>query len=219
MTPRRFRRLRTVLDQRQTTLTVLLDQVHKPYNFSAILRTCDAVGMYEAHAITPPGQLRPSRRAASGAQKWIKVRVHASGPEALQHLKARGFRCVVAHPCREAIDFRTVDYLQPIVVVLGGERDGVSPQVMQRTDVSVAIPMLGAVTSLNVSLAAALILFEAQRQRLQAGYYRRGWLDSPTYDATLFEWAYPRLARYCRHHNLPYPRLSADGERLDPLPH
>jgi tRNA (guanosine-2'-O-)-methyltransferase len=67
-------------------------------------------------------------------------------------------------------------------------------------------------------VAAALILFEAQRQRLQAGYDQRLWLDSETYCTTLFEWAYPRLARYCRRKDLPYPRLNADGERLDSIP-
>jgi tRNA (guanosine-2'-O-)-methyltransferase len=82
----------------------------------------------------------------------------------------------------------------------------------------VIIPMSGMGTSLNVSVAAALLLFEAQRQRLAAGFYDRPRLDPETYRTMLFEWAFPKLAALCRKRGFPYPPLDEDGEILGPLP-
>jgi tRNA (guanosine-2'-O-)-methyltransferase len=78
--------------------------------------------------------------------------------------------------------------------------------------------MVGLVTSLNVSVAAALILFEAQRQRLDAGLYERSRLPRELFERTIFEWAYPRLAEHCRRKGLAYPALSIDGEPVEPIP-
>ncbi|MDX1514699.1 MAG: TrmH family RNA methyltransferase, partial [Gammaproteobacteria bacterium] len=77
MTPERFQKLQRVLEQRQPDLTVLLDNVHKTHNFSAILRSCDATGVYEAHAVWPNARLRPNHMSSGGAGKWVKVRTHA----------------------------------------------------------------------------------------------------------------------------------------------
>ncbi|MEM7483462.1 MAG: tRNA (guanosine(18)-2'-O)-methyltransferase TrmH [Acidobacteriota bacterium] len=218
-TPERFARVREVLDRRQPDLTVLLENVHKPHNFSAILRSCDAVGICEAHAITPTGD-RPKLHNAvtSGAGKWLKVRSHDNIQHALGALKAEEFQVLAAHPAEGAIDYRQADFTRPTAVLLGQEKDGVSVNAAAGADGWIVIPMFGMVPSLNVSVAAALILFEAQRQRAAAGLYDRCRLDPEVYRRTLFEWAYPVLAERCRRHKVDYPELGEDGDLLGDVP-
>jgi tRNA (guanosine-2'-O-)-methyltransferase len=102
--------------------------------------------------------------------------------------------------------------------MLGNELDGLTDAALDAADTVVRIPMLGAVASLNVSVAAALILYEAQRQRLEAGAYDESRLDRDVARRTLFEWAYPRIARLCRRRGVPYPELGPDGELLGEVP-
>jgi tRNA (guanosine-2'-O-)-methyltransferase len=217
-TPRRFRRLREVLDRRQPDLTVLLDNVEVPRNLAAILRSCDAVGVFEAHAVWPGGRLKISRPASGGNRKWVPVRKHPTLADAVSHLRGRGLRVLVAHPSPEATRFRDVDYTLPTALLLGNEDNGVTEEALAAADLRVAIPMSGMGTSLNVSVAAALLLFEAQRQRLAAGLYDRSRLDAAIYQRTLFEWTWPALASLCRRRGAPYPPLGDDGQILGPLP-
>ena len=101
---------------------------------------------------------------------------------------------------------------------MGAELHGVSREGLAAAHGHVLIPMMGMVHSLNVSVATALILFEAVRQREAAGLYQGARLDPDEYRRTLFEWAHPRLARHCRQRRAKYPRLDEDGELLDPVP-
>jgi tRNA (guanosine-2'-O-)-methyltransferase len=218
MTPERFSRIRRALDLRQPDLTVLLENVHKPHNFAAILRTADAVGLFEAHAIPSEGGLRTSLVSASGADRWIDVHVHTDAQGAIEHLRSREFRVLAAHPGPNAIDYREVDFTMKTAIVLGQELEGVTAEILTRCDGSILIPMSGLVTSLNVSVAAAVILYEAQRQRLAAGLYDGSRLDPDLYRRTLFEWSYPRLARLCRRRGARYPDIADNGEILGELP-
>lgn len=218
MTPERFHRIRSVLDRRQPDLTVLLENVHKPHNFAAILRTADAVGVFEAHAVFNDGTLRTSLVSSSGADRWIDVHVHRRISEAIQDLKSRGFSICAAHPGEAALDYREADLTRPTAFVLGQELDGVTDETLAAADQTVVIPMSGFVTSLNVSVAAALLLFEAQRQRREAGLYAASRLDPVVRERTLFEWAYPDLAALCRRRGVSYPALDDDGEFLGEVP-
>lgn len=217
-TPRRFHRVREVLDRRQPDLTVLLEDVQVPRNLAAILRSCDAVGVFEAHAVWPGGRLSISRPASGGNRKWLPVRKHKTLEEALARLRERGLRILAAHPSPAAVPFREVDYTLPTALVLGNEDLGLSAAARESADGLVAIPMEGMGTSLNVSVAAALLLFEAQRQRRAAGFYAAPRLDAETYARKLFEWTYPRIAAQCRKRKVPYPPLGPDGEILGSLP-
>lgn len=212
MTPQRYRRLRSVLDRRQPDLTVLLDRVHKPHNLSAVLRTCDAVGVWEAHAVHAGGGLSAHEATSAGSGKWVGLHTHATLDAAFAHLHGAGFRILAAHFSPQAVDFREVDYTGPTAIVLGAEKHGISPEAATRADGHIRIRMQGMVPSLNVSVAAALILFEAQRQRHAAGCYERVCLDPERYARTLFEWAYPELAAHCRAQGIEYPPLGPDGE-------
>jgi tRNA (guanosine-2'-O-)-methyltransferase len=217
-TPKRFHRLRAVLDRRQPDLTVLLEDVQVPRNLAAILRSCDAVGVFEAHAVWPGGRLKISRPASGGNRKWLPVRKHLTLAAALEHLKDRGLRVLAAHPARGAIPFREIDYTVPTALLLGNEDDGLTDEALAAADAIVTIPMEGMGTSLNVSVAAALLLFEAQRERRAAGLYDAPRLDPETYARTLFEWTYPVIARQCRKRGMEYPELGENGEILGAVP-
>ncbi len=218
MTPKRYAKLRSVLDRRQPDLTVLLDNVHKPHNFSAIVRSCDAVGAFEAHAVWPDPKLKPNHMSSGGTGKWVRVRVHPDLDTAVSSLRENGLQIVAAHPDEDALDFRQVDYTRPTAILLGAELDGVSDAGLRHADVHVAVPMAGRVESLNVSVAAAILLFEAQRQREAAGLYHRSRLDEEVYARTLFEWCHPQVAAQCRRNDRPYPALDENGDILRPSP-
>lgn len=218
MTPQRWSTLNRVLNARQPDLTVLLDNVHKPHNLSAILRTCDAVGVLTAHAVWPNPKIRPSGGIAAGADKWVPVRTHDAVASAIGQLRAQGFQVLAATQADQAQDYRRLDYTRATAFVLGAELFGVSAAACAAADQAVYIPMHGMVESLNVSVAAATLLFEAQRQRLQAGCYAASRLDADTRRAILFEWAHPKVADYCRRHRLPYPDLDRQGELIGAPP-
>lgn len=213
MNPERFARLQAVLDRRQPTLTVLMERVHKPHNLSAILRNCDAVGVLEAHAVpADPGRLRAHAQVSAGSSKWVPLTLHDSTEEAVRELRDRGFRILAAHPSSDAVDYREVDLTAPTCFLLGAELHGVSEEALHLADGRVALPMMGMVRSLNVSVATALLLYEAQRQRRAAGMYSEPQLHGPEYSRRLFEWAYPEVARACRERGEAYPELTEEGE-------
>ena len=215
-TPERYAKIRRVLGLRQPTLTVLMDEVNKPHNFSAILRTCDAVGVMEAHAVPPRGGL-PTYGATSGsADKWVEVRTHPDAVGAVRALQERGFQVLATHLSDASVDYREPDYTRPTCVLLGAEKWGVSDEAAAAADANIVIPMMGMVQSLNVSVAAATILFEAQRQRLGAGLYASPQLEAEQLERLAFEWAYPELAPLYRDRGEPYPALSETGELLTP---
>jgi tRNA (guanosine-2'-O-)-methyltransferase len=220
MLPKRFHRLKKVLARRQPDLTVLMEQVNKPHNFSAILRSCDAVGVLKAHAVPPRGGLPLSRDTSAGTARWIRVHRHRNVEEAAGTLRKEGYRLVAAQPGPDARSHRDEDYTTPTAFVMGAELPGISNRALELVDAMVTIPMVGMVRSLNVSVAAALLLYEAQRQREGAGMYAESRLAGKEFDRVLFEWAYPDFARRFRERGLPYPELGADGEilgSLDPI--
>lgn len=218
MTPRRFALAKQRLAQRQPDLTVLMDGVHKTHNFSAILRSCDAVGVYEAHHVVGRSRTPLASGTAQGANKWVHVRRHRDIGSAAAVLKERGFRLFAAHLSDAAVDYRSLDYTPPTAFVMGTEKFGISDDTLAHCDGEIVIPMQGWVESLNVSVAAALLLFEAQRQRLEVELYDECRLEREPYDKTLFEWLHPKLAQYCREKKLAYPPLNEDGEPASPLP-
>lgn len=218
--PRRFERLRSVLDRRMADLTVLLEQVDKPHNLSAILRSCDAVGVMEAHAVCLAGRMPTFNATAQGSQKWVPLHVHADSASALAELKAQGLRIYGTHLASEAIDYRQCDFTRPTAFVLGAEKWGLSEATASLVDQAIFIPTQGMVQSLNVSVAAAILLFEALRQREAAGLLpdRGQGLPADRRERLLFEWAYPQVAAWCRREGLPYPPLDAEGTIIGELP-
>jgi tRNA (guanosine-2'-O-)-methyltransferase len=191
MTPARERRIRETLSRRQPDLTVVMDRVHKPHNLAAIARTCDAVGVFELHAVPlPDGAARLRRdKAAGGAGKWLPLRKHADIHAAYEQLRRRGMRLYAAHGSPEAVDFRSIDYTLPTAIVVGAELDGISDAAVAAADGTVSVPMLGMTRSLNVSVATAVILYEAQRQREVAGFYAARRLADELFEEYLRLWS------------------------------
>ena len=218
--PRRFERLKEVLNHRMADLTVLLEHVEKPHNLSAILRSCDAVGALEAHAVSFDGRPRTFNSTAQGSQKWVPLHDHPDAETAIRCLKERGFRLYGTHLGVNAKDYRDCDFTGPTAFVLGAEKWGLTDQARDLMDEALFIPMRGMVQSLNVSVATATLLFEALRQRQVAGLAptQGEGLKPEQYQQLLFEWAYPDVARWCQDQQRPYPALSDEGELMEELP-
>jgi tRNA (guanosine-2'-O-)-methyltransferase len=211
MSPERFRKLTATLDQRQPDLSLVMEGVHKPHNLSAVVRSCDAVGIFEVHATSEHKQVRLAQKTAGGNRRWMPVLTHVSLDAAYKHLRNSGFTILAAHADPAAADFRSVDYTQKVALVLGGERKGLSEAAANDADRCITIPTQGMTGSLNVSVAAAVILFEAQRQRLAAGLYSERRLDADTYRETLLQWVHPKVAEYCDAHGIERPELDGSG--------
>ncbi|TVS18107.1 MAG: tRNA (guanosine(18)-2'-O)-methyltransferase TrmH [Gammaproteobacteria bacterium] len=217
MTPARARRIRAVLARRQPDLRMVTDSVHKGHNLSAIVRSCDAFGVLNMHAVVDDADFRTFRSTAMGSQRWVEIQRHPRIEDALEPLKADGYQVVVAHLAEDAVDFRSVDFTRPTALLMGAEKQGPSRHGLALADVAVTIPMVGMVESFNVSVAAAILLAEAHRQRSAAGFYDSCRLDDATWRRLFFEWGEPRLAAYCQRHGLAYPEVHPEtGELLDP---
>ena len=212
MNPKRFARLKSALSRRQPDLTVLMDQVNKSHNFSAILRNCDAAGVLEVHVVPPADGLDLHHGTSAGTKKWVGINRHSGVANAIAEVKEQGICVVAAHPSTNSVDFRDVDYTKPTAILMGAELHGVSEEGLSHADQHIMVPMLGMVHSLNVSVATALILFEAVRQRSKAGLYDSSRLDPQEFERRLFEWAYPSIASSRKSEGRAYPALSENGE-------
>lgn len=216
MTPDRFSTIQKVLQQRQPDLTVITDEVHKGRNLSAIMRTCDAVGIDRMHCVIPRNGFRAYRGTDLGTNKWVIAETWDSIDQPLAHIREQGFQVIAAHLSDTAIDYRSVDYTKPTALLLGAEKEGVSAAALASVDQHITIPMMGMVESFNVSVACAIILAEAQHQRFNAGLYDHSRLSAKEYQERLFRWCQPLVASFCDERELAFPALDADGDIEDP---
>ncbi|WP_192458529.1 tRNA (guanosine(18)-2'-O)-methyltransferase TrmH [Musicola keenii] len=220
MTPQRYARIRDMLNNRQPDLTVCMEQVHKPHNVSAVIRTADAVGVHQVHAVWPTNRMKTLVSTAAGSNSWVQVKTHRSIHDAVSHLKSQGMQVLATNLSASAVDFRDVDYTRPTCILLGQEKTGISAEALALADQDIIIPMIGMVQSLNVSVASALILYEAQRQRQLAGMYQReiSPLDEEEQQRLLFEGGYPVLARVAKRKGLSRPVIDHAGQVIADAP-
>ncbi|WP_293746641.1 tRNA (guanosine(18)-2'-O)-methyltransferase TrmH [uncultured Paraglaciecola sp.] len=210
MTPERYARIRHFLSLRQPSLTLCLEQLNKPHNVSAIVRSCDAVGVNEIHAVwNEKPHIRKS--TAMGSENWVYTKEHANIEDAVSHLKTKNMQILVTNLSDNAVDFREINYTLPTAIILGQEKHGATQEAVSAADQDIIIPMVGMVQSLNVSVAAALILYEAQRQRQLAGMYNSQQLPEQACQKMLFEAGFPRLREVCDRKGLPYPHIDNKG--------
>ena len=215
MTPERFQKIKNILNKRQPDLTVVMDNVNKPHNLAAIIRSCDAVGIGDIHGISSNKQnIGVNLKSACGSNQWVNLLIHNSVLGVLSNLKETGFSIYAANCSKISVDYRKIDYTKPTAIILGAELDGISQDAMDAVDGEIHIPMQGMVESLNVSVANAVILFEAQRQRLKAGHYETSRLDYVTYEKLLFEFSYPEAAKVYQSKGENYPALNGKGHIL-----
>lgn len=197
-------------------MTVLTDKVHKAQNISAILRTAEAAGIGTIHMVKPERGHLVYHNTAGGIGRFTNQVVHDTIEGGMAHLQQQGMALYAAHWSDRAIDYREADYTRPFALVMGAEKHGLSDYAAEVADQHVTIPIIGLVESYNVSVAAAIILQEAMHQRQQAGLYQREFIEDDAYHTTLFEWMHPKMVKYCRAHNLPYPDIDEDGDIIPP---
>ncbi|WP_221075376.1 tRNA (guanosine(18)-2'-O)-methyltransferase TrmH [Agarivorans aestuarii] len=213
MTPERYQRIRAMLDARQTDLTVCMENVHKPHNLSAIVRTCDAVGVDHVHAVWENYQDEIRRGTATGSQNWVKVHNHENIDDAVAAMRNSGMQVLATNLSDSAVDFREIDYTKPTAILMGQEKYGISDKALSLADQDIIIPMVGMVQSLNVSVASALILYEAQRQREIAGMYQApSMVDKTEQNRILFEGGHPIFSEACKRKGLPIPQVDDEGQ-------
>lgn len=212
MTAARYQKIQAILAKRQADLTVLAEHIYKPHNLSAMLRSCDAVGIGTVHAVDPTGGVPTYNETSASAHKWVNLHVHDSSQAALEHVRNQNMQVLAAHLSDEAVSYLDIDYTRPTCIVMGNERDGISEAVARYADAHIIVPMVGMVQSLNVSVATAVIVFEAQRQRRAKGMYDQPQLPAEVRQAQAFRWLQPKQAARCDEAGVAYPELDDDGD-------
>ncbi len=189
--PRRLSRMREVLEKRQRDLVLFMDRVRNEHNFSALIRTAEAVGILRIfYGYPDPKGPSINEAVTLGAHRWVFLERVEDPVEKLREFLRDGYQVVVTWLGAGTRDFREVDYTRPTVIVVGNEVEGVSPELLPLATHRIMIPMMGMVRSLNVSVATGIILYEAFRQREAAGLYERPQLTRKEMEAILKKWAY-----------------------------
>ena len=169
MTPARKKKIEKVAAHRQKDLAVVLDHVDDPHNIGAILRSCDAFGIDQVHLLyeknRPPRLGKLKTKSAASAAKWLNIKKWYSSAELIAALHKEKKRIVVTDLSKKAKDLTKTDLTVPLAIVIGNEHDGVSQAMSNAADLNIKIPMVGFVQSFNVSVAAAILMYEAVRQR------------------------------------------------------
>jgi len=190
---KRKEKIEDILSRKQPTLQVMLDNVSNSQNLSAIIRSCDGVGVLDLYYATNENlDLRVHKTITQGTHRWMnKERIDSDKKiDFLKSKQKEGFQVVATHLSEKSISFSKIDYTKPTVLVMGNEKDGISQEVIDIADSVVIIPMRGMAQSLNVSVATALILYEAERQLELKGAYDTPQLSLEQREKIMQEWTY-----------------------------
>lgn len=188
-TERRSARIQRALERRQPDLTVVMENIHDPHNVSAVLRSCDAVGIRGVELLYTVEKFpRVGKKSSSSANKWLDRRKHTSVDACFSQLREEGFRIYATHLASDAVSLYDLDLTHPVALVFGNEHRGVSDEAAAKADANFQIPMMGMIQSLNVSVACAVTLYEALRQRLKAGHYDARKLAETDFQKLLEDW-------------------------------
>jgi tRNA (guanosine-2'-O-)-methyltransferase len=190
ITPERKAKITRVLQKRQPTLTVVFENVHDPHNVSAVIRSCDAVGVAEAHGIYYGRTVFPDlgEKSSASARKWVDVHLHQTVDDCYSALRSRGFAIYTTHMSSDAVSLHDLNLTQPVALVFGNEHHGVSDEAREKADGNFLIPQMGMIQSLNISVACAVTLFEAMRQRLAGGLYSTPQFDAEVLTQKIEDW-------------------------------
>lgn len=192
MNESREQKIRSVIRQSQPDLTVVLENIFDPLNISAVLRSCDAVGIREVFVVYTKEYLDKrglvlGKRTSGGTFKWIDVYVFDDLHECFRRVKQRYGRILTTYLSEGSASLYDLDLTQPTALLFGNEDEGVSAEARALADGNFVIPQSGFVESLNISVACAVTLFEARRQRSAEGYYDRRSKLLPEQQDMLFE--------------------------------
>ena len=191
MTPERKERIDFVLNNRQPDLTVVLENVFDPHNISAVMRTCDAVGIQEMYVLNTkiPRHKKWGARSSSSAAKWLTVHQFDDAEQCFKMLRSKYLHIYTTHLSSDAVSLYNIDFAQSIALVFGNEHAGVSEEIRALADGNFIIPQVGMIRSLNISVACAVSLYEAYRQKEAAGHYNGKRLPASDYDGLYEKWS------------------------------
>lgn len=190
MTPERFNRLSGVLNKRQPDLTVVLENVFDPHNISAVMRTCDAVGVQEIYILNTkiPRHKKWGAKSSSSAAKWLTIHQFTDTAQCFEALRCKYQKIYTTHLSTEAQGLYQLNLTEPVALVFGNEHSGVSDELIGLADGNFIIPQVGIIQSLNISVACAVTLYEAFRQKTVAGHYEQPRLEGSYLGDLLHTW-------------------------------
>jgi len=190
MTPERYKRLTSVLSKRQGDITVVLENVFDPHNISAVMRTADAVGLQDIYILNTkiPPHKKWGAKSSSSAAKWLSIHQYENAAECFSVLRKSYSTILTTHLSSDAVSLHSIDFTKSIALVFGNEHSGVSEEIRTLSDGNFIIPQTGIIRSLNISVACAVTLYEAYRQKNIAGHYNQQSLDSVRYNELMKEW-------------------------------
>ena len=191
MTPERKERLTSVLNKRQNDITVVLENVFDPHNISAVMRSCDAAGVQDIYILNTkiPRHKKWGAKSSSSAAKWLTIHQFENTEECFLSLRKRYSTILTTHLSSDAVALYSMDLTKSIALVFGNEHSGVSEEIRSLADGNFIIPQVGIIQSLNISVACAVTLYEAFRQKNKAGHYNRNDLDDVLKQQLLKEWS------------------------------
>jgi tRNA (guanosine-2'-O-)-methyltransferase len=192
MTPEREQRFTQVLSKRQTNITVVLENVFDPHNISAVMRTCDAVGVQEIYVLNTKiaRHKKWGVKSSSSAAKWITINQFDEVSTCFKDLRKKYDRIYSTHLGEHSMDLYDLDFSSGIALIFGNEHDGVSEEIRNLADGNFIIPQVGIIKSLNISVACAVTLYEAFRQKKLAGHFKQQMLSNEQYTNLFNQWQY-----------------------------
>lgn len=176
MTPQRRKRLKDVAFRRQPNLTVILENVHDQHNIGAVLRSCDSIGVKEVFVLYSEPDIvvknvKLGKRTSAGSRRWVDVHFFTDATSCFERVRAKYDRILATHLGEQARSLYELDLTQSTALLFGNEHDGLSSEALNYADGNFIIPQQGMVQSLNISVACAVTLYEAYRQRNAKGFY------------------------------------------------
>ncbi len=192
MTPERHNKLTSVLNKRQGHIAIVMENVFGPHNISAVMRTCDAVGVQEVYVLNTkiPRHKKWGAKSSSSAAKWLTVHQYENAEECFSSLRKKYSTILTTHLSSDAVGLYEIDFTQSLALVFGNEHSGVSDEIRALADGNFIIPQMGIIRSLNISVACAVTLYEALRQKTNAGHYNKRSLGDEQYNELLNEWGF-----------------------------
>ncbi len=189
-TEKRAAKIKKAVEKRQPTLTVVLENIWDPHNVSACFRSCDAVGILEICLVYDGSQEFPKlkERSSASARKWVDSMHYTSIEECYADLRREGKKIFATHMAKDAVSLYDINLSDPVALVFGNEHSGVSEKAVKLADGNFLIPQAGMIQSLNISVAVAVSVYEAHRQRLVAGMYDSPQLAPDQFDQVFENW-------------------------------
>lgn len=195
MTPERKEKLTSILRHRQANLAIVMENVQDPHNISAVMRTCDAVGIQHIYILNTkiPRHKKWGAKSSSSAAKWLTIHQYTDAAACFAELRKNYDHIYTTHLASDAVSLYDMDLKRRTALVFGNEHAGVSDEIRAMADGNFIIPQMGIIQSLNISVACAVTIYEAFRQKKLAGHYETPGLSHHEMNQLLWQWGFEHL--------------------------